>query len=274
MLNSQHMAPQTPIRPSRGASRNASVSRMHHILNMFSTKQEVLSPHLHGTAGHDGSTEHGLGPGFDAQNLSTQSDDSRIGGEKAHQGRGKDPQTNAGKGHDTHAKAGAQPGKPLGHILPVGTHGLADDGDGCALDAVARHVAQALGVDSQAVGGNGHGTQAGHDAHHHHLRQRDGGTFSRQRTADPQQVPQAGAGDLPGAGFRMQRGLSRSSRMAKASRPPTTVARAVPRAAPGTPSPGTPDGDAPQRPVGLMRKKLKMASSTQTNTLMRLGGQA
>ena len=34
---------------------------------------------LHGTAGHDGSAEHGLGPGFDAQNLSTQSDDSRIG---------------------------------------------------------------------------------------------------------------------------------------------------------------------------------------------------
>ena len=44
MLSSQHMAPQTPIRPSRGASRNASVSRMHHMLNMFSTKQEVLSP--------------------------------------------------------------------------------------------------------------------------------------------------------------------------------------------------------------------------------------
>ena len=84
---------------------------------------------LHGTAGHDGGTEHGLGPGFDAQNLSTQSDDSRIGGEKAHQGGGKDPQANAGKGHDPHAKAGTQPGKTLGHILPVGTHGLADEGD-------------------------------------------------------------------------------------------------------------------------------------------------
>ena len=52
------------------------------------------------------------------------------------------------------------------------------------------------------------------------------------------------------------------------------LARAVPRAAPGTPSP------APQMVmphsvrVGLMRKKLKMASSTQTNTLMRLAVRA
>ena len=33
------------------------------------------------------------------------------------------------------------------------------------VEAVSYTHLQALGVDSQAVGGNGHGTQAGHDAH-------------------------------------------------------------------------------------------------------------
>jgi len=77
-----------------------------------------------------------------------------------------------------------------------------------------------------------------------------------------------------GAGFRMQRGPARSSRMAKASRPPTTVARAVPRAAPGTPSPAPQTVMPRSVRVGLMRKKLKMASSTQTSTLMRLAVRA
>lgn len=62
--------------------------------------------------------------------------------------------------------------------------------------------------------------------------------------------------------------------MAKASRPPTTVARAVPRAAPGTPSPAPQTVMPHSVRVGLMRKKLKMASSTQTNTLMRLAVRA
>ena len=61
----------------------------------------------------------------------------------------------------------------------------------------------------------------------------------------------------------MQRGPARSSRMAKASRPPTMVARAVPRAAPGTPSPAPQTVMPHSVRVGLMRKKLKMASSTQ-----------
>ena len=44
MHSSQHIAPQTPTSPKRGASREASVSRMPHMLTRLSTKQAVLSP--------------------------------------------------------------------------------------------------------------------------------------------------------------------------------------------------------------------------------------
>ena len=62
--------------------------------------------------------------------------------------------------------------------------------------------------------------------------------------------------------------------MAKASRPPTTVARAVPRAAPGTPSPAPQTVMPHSVRVGLMRKKLKITSRTQVNTLIRPGVRA
>ena len=79
-------------------------------------------------------------------------------------------------------------------------------------------------------------------------------------------------------GFRMQSGPSRSSRTPSASRPPTTVERAVPSAAPGTerPAPQTvtlwPNSTSCR--VGLMRKKLNTTSSAQTSTLMRPGVRA
>ena len=79
-------------------------------------------------------------------------------------------------------------------------------------------------------------------------------------------------------GFRMQRGPSRSSRMASASSPPITLERAVPSAAPGTPSPAPQTVTrVPKRVsvrVGLMRKKLNTTSSPQTRTLMRPGVRA
>ena len=62
--------------------------------------------------------------------------------------------------------------------------------------------------------------------------------------------------------------------MQRASRPPTTVARAVPRAAPGTPSPAPQTVMPHSVRVGLMRKKLNTTSSTQTSTLMRPGVRA
>ena len=44
MQSSQHMEPHTPASPNRGAKKEASVSRMPHMLTRFSTKQAVLSP--------------------------------------------------------------------------------------------------------------------------------------------------------------------------------------------------------------------------------------
>ena len=76
----------------------------------------------------------------------------------------------------------------------------------------------------------------------------------------------------------MQRGPSRSSRMASASSPPITLERAVPSAAPETPSPAPQTVTrVPKRGsvrVGLMRKKLNTTSSPQTRTLMRPGVRA
>ena len=76
-------------------------------------------------------------------------------------------------------------------------------------------------------------------------------------------------------GFRMQSGPSRSNKIASASSPPTTVERAVPSAAPGTPSPAPQTVKRePKRErvrVGLIRKKLNRMSSMQTSTLMRPG---
>ena len=79
-------------------------------------------------------------------------------------------------------------------------------------------------------------------------------------------------------GLRMHSGPSRSSRMARVSTPLTMVARAVPSAAPGTPRPApqtvTPWPNSSICRVGLMRKKLKITSSTQVSTLMRPGVRA
>ena len=82
----------------------------------------------------------------------------------------------------------------------MGTHGLPYQCDGSILDAVARHVAQALGAYGQAVGRNGHSAQLGHDADEKHLSRGEGGALCRQRHTHPPQVDQAGAGDLPAAG--------------------------------------------------------------------------
>ena len=76
----------------------------------------------------------------------------------------------------------------------------------------------------------------------------------------------------------MASGLSRSRSTASAASPLIMVARAVPSAAPGTPQPKPnivtvwPNSSISR--VGLMRKKLKKMSSTQTSTLMRLGVRA
>ena len=156
---------------------------------------------LHGTAGHDAGTEHRLGQRFNAQHLRTQRDDRRVGRENAHQLRRKNVHANAGQRHDAHAHAGAQPGKALGHIPAVRAHGLAHQGKGGVLDAVASHIAQALGADAQAVGRNGGGAQTRHDADEQHLCRRKGRTLCGQRCAHLPQVLQAGFGDAPGSGL-------------------------------------------------------------------------
>ena len=79
-------------------------------------------------------------------------------------------------------------------------------------------------------------------------------------------------------GLRMHSGPSRSSSSASVSVPLMAVAKAVPSAAPGTPQPRP--HTVMVRPstvicrVGLMRKKLKITSSTQVNTLIRPGVRA
>ena len=168
---------------------------------------------LHGTAGHDAGPEHRLGKGFDAQHLRTQRNDGGVGGEDAHQGRSKHIQAHAGQRHDGHAHTGAQPGNAFGHIPPVGAHGLAYHGKGGVLDAVACHVTQAFGAHAQAVGRNGGGAQPGHDAHQQHLSRGKGGSLCRKGRTHPPQIPQAGPGDLPGAGLAdAQRALSQQQK--------------------------------------------------------------
>ena len=159
-----------------------------------------------------------------------------------------------------HAHAGAQPGKAFGHILPVGTHGLADQGNGCALDAVACHVAQALGAHSPGCwpqwppcpAGTRCAPAAPAPRRGPHARRPDG-------TPTLPQVPQAGAGDLPGAGLAdaERRRPEQQQDGQRASRPPTTVARAVPRAAPGTPSPAPQTVMPQQCPGGVDEEKVE-----------------
>ena len=56
------------------------------------------------------------------------------------------------------------------HIPAVGADGLPDEGDGGVLNAVARHVAEALGADAEAVGGDGYRAEARDDPDKEHLR--------------------------------------------------------------------------------------------------------
>ena len=156
---------------------------------------------LHGAAGYDTCPEHRLGKGFDAQHPCAQRNNGGIGGEDAHQLRGKHIQPHAGKRHDAHAHGGAQPCKALGHVPAVCAHGLSHQRKGGVLNAVARHVAQALGADPQTVGGNGSSAQPGHDAHQQHLCRGQGGALCRQRRAYLPHVMQAGAGNVPRAGL-------------------------------------------------------------------------
>ena len=76
----------------------------------------------------------------------------------------------------------------------------------------------------------------------------------------------------------MQSTPSRNSSRDSASTPPTALASAVPSAAPGTPQPRPhTDTSCPKSTsvrLGLMRKKLKIMSSTQVSTLMRPGVRA
>ena len=79
-------------------------------------------------------------------------------------------------------------------------------------------------------------------------------------------------------GLRMHKGPSRSSKKPRAHKPPMAVARAVPKAAPGTPHPAP--HTVKERPattmvrVGLIKKKLKTMSSRQVATLIRPGVRA
>ena len=156
---------------------------------------------LHGAAGYDACPEHRFGKGFNAQHPCAQRNNGGVGGKNAHQLRGKHIQPHAGQCHDAHAHGGAQPRKALGHVPAVCAHGLSHQRKGGVLNAVARHVAQALGADAQTVGGNGGSAQPGHDAHQQHLCRGQGGAFCRQRCAHLPHVMQAGAGNVPRAGL-------------------------------------------------------------------------
>ena len=83
----------------------------------------------------------------------------------------------------------------------MGADGLPDEGDGGVLNAVACHVAEALGVDAEAVGRDGHRAEARDDTDEQHLRRREGRTLSGQRCTHPPEVAQAGGGDAPAAGL-------------------------------------------------------------------------
>ena len=83
----------------------------------------------------------------------------------------------------------------------MGADGLPDEGDGGVLNAVACHVAEALGVDAEAVGRDGHRAEARDDTDEQHLCRREGRTLSGQRCTHPPEVAQAGGGDAPAAGL-------------------------------------------------------------------------
>ena len=112
--------------------------------------------------------------------------------------RGKHIQPHAGQCHDAHAHGGAQPCKALCHVPAVCAHSLSHQRKSGVLNAVACHVAQALGADPQTVGGS---AQPGHDAHQQHLCRGQGGALCCQRCAHLPHVVQTGAGNVPRAGL-------------------------------------------------------------------------
>ncbi len=136
-------------------------------------------------------------------------------------------------------------------------------------------MAQALGVDSQAVGGNGHGTQG-------QATMRTTTTCAREMAArSPARGPPTHSR------FRRQervifrgerasgcRGAFPQQQDGQSQQAAHHSGQGGARAAPGTPSPAPQTVMPHSVRVGLMRKKLKMASSTQTNTLMRLAVRA
>ena len=178
--------------------------------------------------------------------------------------------------------AGAEPGEPLGHVPAVGADGLPDEGDGGVLNAVARHVAEALGADGRGCWPRwppcrGRETMRTRStcAEERAARSAASGAPTRQRL---RRQARGDAASCRGCGWHS--GLVPQQQDAPApARPPMMVERAVPSAAPGTSEAGTPDivtlwPNSTICRVGLMRKKLKTTSSTQTSTLMRLGVRA
>ena len=146
------------------------------------------------------------------------------------------------------------------------------------LNAVACHVAEALGADAEAVGRDGHRAEARDDTDEQHLRRREGRTLSGQRCTHPPEIAQAGGGDAPAAGLSDAKRAVPQQQDAQRQQTADGRGKRCAKRAPGTSRP------APQTVtlwpkscicrVGLMRKKLNTTSSTQTSTLIRLGVRA
>ena len=83
----------------------------------------------------------------------------------------------------------------------MGADGLPDEGDGGVLNAVACHVAEALGADAEAVGRDGHRAEARDDTDEQHLRRREGRTLRGQRCTHPPEIAQTGGSDAPASGL-------------------------------------------------------------------------
>ena len=131
--------------------------------------QGVAGCHANRIANYCGGEER-LGKGFYAQDLSAKVPDFVNGREEANHLRSEDEHHHSHESHHDHARAYGEVGEVVAQAASSRAVGLTDERRGGIANAIARHIAEALGGDGKRVGGNGGIAQWRHDEGGHHLR--------------------------------------------------------------------------------------------------------
>ena len=121
------------------------------------------------TVGDDGGGKEGFGKSFDTEHLGSQLPNLGHGRQQSYHLRCKNIHQHTHQGHHGHAQSHRHVGETAAQVATLGTIGLANQRRGCIANAIARHIAQALGRDGKRVGSDGHITQRRHDEGTHHL---------------------------------------------------------------------------------------------------------